>query len=129
MQVGAFMMYLCFMDPELEQEYKEVMTFLEKLTGSPIDMQAGIFLVGLRELGLPDRKYKKDEKLNLMHIAVCRLLMPYGYYEFTGLDQDGWPHYTLKKELPPLDEREQQELMKRALVNYFREEGITGSLL
>ena len=28
----------------------------------------------------------KDEKLNLMHIAICRLLEPYGYYQFDFVD-------------------------------------------
>jgi hypothetical protein len=114
------------MDPELEKNWGRVLRFIEDKTGSPPDMQAVIFLVGARELGITDRKFKKDEKLNLMHIAICRLLEPYGYYSFKGNDADGWPHYDCIKELPPLDEREQQELMKRALVSYFAEEGIIG---
>jgi hypothetical protein len=28
-----------------------------------------------------------------MHIAVCTLLMPSGYYELEGKDSDGWPHF------------------------------------
>lgn len=119
-------MYLYCMDPELEKNWGRVLKFLEEITGSPPDMQAVIFLVGARELGVTDRKFKKDEKLNLFHIAICRLLEPYGYYEFKGVDADGWPHYDNLKELPPLDEREQQELMKRAVVSYFLEEGIIG---
>lgn len=35
-----------------------------------------------------------------MHIAICRLLEPYGYYEFDFRDADGWPHYKVLKELP-----------------------------
>ena len=65
--------------------------------------------------------FKKDEKLNLMHIAICRLLEPYGFYEFDFVDKDGWPHYTIKEELPPLKAGEQSVLMKEAIVNYFLE--------
>lgn len=54
-----------------------------------------------------------------MHIAICRLLEPYGYYEFSHFDDDGWPHYTIKEELPPLKGGEQSILMKEAIVNYF----------
>ena len=64
---------------------------------------------------------KKDEKIELMHIAICRLLEPYGYYEFEFFDNDGWPHYKVKEELPPLKAGEQAVLMKEAIVNYFLE--------
>jgi hypothetical protein len=44
---------------------------------------------------------KKDEKLNLMHIAICRLLEPYGFYEFEVFDEDGW-RIKVKRVTPPL---------------------------
>ena len=65
--------------------------------------------------------FKKDEKVNLMHIAICRLLEPYGYYEFEYFDNEGWPHYKVKEELPPLKAGEQAVLMKEAIVSYFLE--------
>ncbi|MEL6916385.1 MAG: hypothetical protein AAFO99_01515 [Bacteroidota bacterium] len=89
--------------------------------GDTLELDAIIYLVGVQELGQYHKKYKKDEKLNLMHIAICRLLEPYGYYEFDFFDEDGWPHYTIKEELPPLKAGEQSVLMKEALVNYFME--------
>lgn len=89
--------------------------------GDSLELDAIIYLVGVQELGQFDKKYKKDEKVNLMHIAICRLLEPYGYYEFDFFDNDGWPHYTIKEELPPLKAGEQTVLMKEAIVNYFIE--------
>jgi len=80
-----------------------------------------VYLVGVQELGNFHRKFKKDEKVNLMHIAICRLLEPYGYYDFDFFDDDGWPHYKIKEQLPPLKAGEQSVLMKEALVNYFME--------
>ena len=56
-----------------------------------------------------------------MHIAICRLLEPYGFYEFEFFDEEGWPHYKVKEELPPLKAGEQSVLMKDAIVNYFLE--------
>ena len=34
-----------------------------------------------------NEEFKKDEKVNLMHIAICRLLEPYGFYEFDFFDE------------------------------------------
>jgi hypothetical protein len=91
--------------------------------GDPLDLDAIIYLIGIQELGQPKRKYKKDEKVNLMHIAICRLLEPYGYYEFDFFDPDGWPHYKVKENLPFLKAGEQSVLMKEAIVTYFVEKG------
>ncbi|WP_339707669.1 hypothetical protein [uncultured Kriegella sp.] len=87
----------------------------------PLDLDAIIYLVGIQELGQYHRKYKKDDKLDLMHIAICRLLEPYGYYEFDFFDAEGWPHYKIKEELPALKAGEQSVLMKEAIVGYFLE--------
>ncbi len=89
--------------------------------GDPLELDGIIYLVGVQELGNFHRKFKKDEKVNLMHIAICRLLEPYGYYDFDFFDDDGWPHYKIKEQLPPLKAGEQTVLMKEALVNYFLE--------
>lgn len=89
--------------------------------GDILELDAIIYLIGVQELGQYDKKYKKDEKVNLMHISICRLLEPYGYYEFDFFDDDGWPHYRIKEELPPLRAGEQTVLMKEAIVSYFLE--------
>ncbi|MDM9631257.1 hypothetical protein [Robiginitalea aurantiaca] len=89
--------------------------------GDPLDLDAIIYLIGVQELGQLHRKFKKDEKINLMHIAICRLLEPYGYYAFDHFDQEGWPHYTLLEALPTLKAGEQSVLMKEAIVSYFTE--------
>ena len=89
--------------------------------GDALELDAIIYLVGVQELGQYHRTFKKEEKLNLMHIAICRLLEPYGYYEFDYFDEEGWPHYTIKEELPALKSGEQSVLMKEAIVGYFLE--------
>ncbi|WP_088339833.1 hypothetical protein [Robiginitalea sediminis] len=89
--------------------------------GAPLDLDAIIYLIGVQELGQLHRTFKKDEKVNLMHIAICRLLEPYGYYRFDYFDADGWPHYTLEEPLPTLKAGEQAVLMKEAIVGYFLE--------
>lgn len=89
--------------------------------GDELDLDSIIYLIGVQELGKVHQKFKKDEKVNLMHIAICRLLEPYGFYEFDYVDRDGWPHFKVKEELPPLKAGEQSVLMKEAIVNYFLE--------
>lgn len=114
----------------LEQEnrikWTQVLNFVkEKFSdGEEPDLDVVLFLIGVRELGrMPKRSnFKKDEKMALMHIAICRLLKPYGYYELEGMDDEGWPHYKLLKKLPFLKPGEQSLLMKEAAIRYFEEE-------
>ncbi|TVZ48281.1 hypothetical protein [Olleya sp. Hel_I_94] len=110
-------------DEQLKERWQEVVTKLSNqfADGDKLDLDAIIYLIGVQELGQLDRKFKKDHKLDLMHIAICKLLTPYGYYEFDFVDEDGWPHYIAKEELPNLKAGEQSILMKEAIVNYFIE--------
>lgn len=110
-------------DEELKKRWD---LLVEKLSlqfsdGDPLELDGIIYLIGVQELGQFHRTFKKDEKINLMHIAICRLLEPYGYYEFEYFDEDGWPHYKVKEDLPPLKPGEQAVLMKEAIVTYFLE--------
>lgn len=104
-----------------KEQWEEIVRKLsDKFSGGEtLDLDAIIFLIGVQELGQIHREFKKDEKINLMHIAICRLLEPYGYYEFDYIDEQGWPHYKVKDELPPLKAGEQTVLMKEAIIQYF----------
>jgi len=86
-----------------------------------IDVDGILFLIGVQELGQLGRKFKKDEKIDLLHIAICRLLMPFGYYTFKGIDDQGWPHYESTDKLPTLKPGEQTILIKQAIVEYALE--------
>ena len=108
------------MESELETEFKNVMKDLSAQFGEDIDLQAVLFLIGLQELGKGPVKLSKNEKLDVMHIAICTLLAPYGYYVYEGLDQDRWPHWKVNEKLPPLKPGQQQQLMKEAIVEYFK---------
>ncbi len=110
-------------DEQLKDRWELVVKKLSEqfADGEAMDLDAIIYIIGVQELGDIHREFKKDEKLNLMHIAICRLLEPYGYYTFDYFDEDGWPHFTVKEELPALKAGEQTVLMKEAVVNYFLE--------
>ena len=110
-------------DEQLKQRWDKIVEILSNqfADGEILDLDAIIYLIGVQELGQFNRTFKKDEKIHLMHIAFCRLLEPYGYYEFEYFDKDGWPHYKVKEQLPSLKAGEQAVLMKEAIVNYFLE--------
>jgi hypothetical protein len=110
-------------DIQLKERWENVVNILSNqfAEGDVLDLDAIIYLIGVQELGKVKRTFKKDEKIELMHIAICRLLEPYGYYEFEFFDNDGWPHYKVKEELPLLKAGEQSVLMKEAIVHYFLE--------
>ncbi|MDG1714383.1 hypothetical protein [Lacinutrix sp.] len=110
-------------DEELKERWNLIVDKLSKqfAEGDVLDLDAIIYLIGIQELGQLERKFKKDDKLDLMHIAICKLLVPYGYYEFDFVDEEGWPHYIIKEQLPTLKAGEQSVLMKEAIVNYFLE--------
>ncbi|WP_127845840.1 hypothetical protein [Psychroflexus aestuariivivens] len=110
-------------DEVLKSRWEDLQTKLSNqfADGELMDLDAIIYLVGVQELGQPQKKFKKDDKVNLMHIAICRLLEPYGFYEFDFVDEDGWPHYENISKLPALRPGEQSVLMKEAIVQYFLE--------
>ena len=55
-----------------------------KKDGLP-DLEAILFLIGIQELGrIPKENFSKEEKKDLMHIAICTLLENDGFFEFEG---------------------------------------------
>lgn len=104
------------------QWYKIIFS-LKKLFDKKPDMNAIIFLIGVRELGVT-REFSKEEKTDLMHIATCKLLSYDGYYEFEKNDEEGWPHYKLIRNPPYADLSDQENILKKLIVQYFEESGL-----
>lgn len=107
------------MDYDVEIRFQKLKKGLEEKFGEGMDLQAILFLIGVNELGEGYRNFSKNEKTDLLHIAICTLLEPYGYYKFEGRDKENWPHFNLEQQLPLLDHREQQHLMKESMLEYF----------
>jgi len=78
----------------------------------------------LQELGKIHQRFKKDDNVNIIHIGICTVLEPFGYYAFDFYDDEGWPHFVLLEELPVLKPGEQTVLMKEAIVDYFLEKDL-----
>ncbi len=110
------------MDKEFENKWNKVVQMLSEPYGEKLEFDAILFLIGVQELGKGYQKFSKDQKVELMHVAICSLLAPYGYYEFAGYDTDGWPHWEATEKLPYLKPLQQHHLMRQAVVNYFETE-------
>ena len=110
-------------DEDLKRKWEDVQQKLSSQfgEGEMLELDAIIYLIGSQEQAQLHRRFKKDQKVDLMHIAICRLLEPYGYYEFDYVDEDGWPHYKMLEQLPSLKAGEQSIMMKEAIVQYFVE--------
>ncbi len=106
-----------------DQQWDKLLNRLEKILGKkPEDLKSILFLIGVQELGMGIRKFSKEEKRDLMHIAICKVLSYSGYYKEEGIDEDGWPHWKLIKKLPATDMLQQEILLKNHILKYFEED-------
>lgn len=105
-----------------EEDWVEAKLRFENRFGGGIEMDGLLYLIGVQELGQGFREFSKDEKMDLMHIAVCTLLEPMKIYEFSHKDKDGWPHYLRTDNEVGLTKKEQEKLLKQAIIIYSRKE-------
>lgn len=108
-------------DPKLKSRWEALVEVLTDQFSDTeaMDIEGILYLVGLQELGQIHKRFKKDDNINLIHIGICTVLEPYGFYRFAFYDDDGWPHFELVEALPELKAGEQSLLMKTAIVDYF----------
>ena len=88
--------------------------------GRKPDVESILFLIGIQELGDIKEKFTKEQKQDLMHIAICTVLMPSGYYELGRVDEEGWPHFTQLKAMPEMSPVEQENFLKDHILLYFQ---------
>ncbi len=98
-------------------------TLVERFGKKP-DMEAILFLIGIQEFGELRNKFTKEQKQDLMHVAVCSLFMQSGYYELERVDAEGWPHFRQLKELPVMNMIEQENFLKDHILLYFDRMGL-----
>jgi hypothetical protein len=110
-------------DLESDRHWQELLQEMEKNFGKrPKDLNAVLFIIGIQELGKGAKNFSKEEKQDLLHIAICKVLSLAGYYELEGIDEAGWPHWKLVKKLPHFDLLEQEKLLKMLVIDYFEKE-------
>jgi len=110
-------------DLEVQQKWARLLSMLRDALGKrPPDLNNVLYLIGVQELGKGMLDFSKEEKQDLMHIAICKVLSLAHFYELEGRDEDGWPHWRPTSKLPRLDVVEQEQLLKIYVVEYFEKE-------
>jgi hypothetical protein len=110
-------------DLDLDRKWQQLIVQMQDSVGKkPKDLNEVLFLIGIQELGLGPKRFSKEEKQDLMHIAICKVLSLSGYYILEGLDKEGWPHWKLVKKLPHFDLLEQEKLLKIHVLEFFEKE-------
>ncbi len=107
---------------EIDFEWLKVRHQVKEMTNKDTlpDLNTILFLIGIQEYGRMKEEFSKEEKQDLMHIAVCEILSYEGYYEFKGRDEEGWPHYDLKIKIPKQNLNEQAIMLKTGVIKYFK---------
>lgn len=108
---------------DLQQRWWRLEEKLMQRFGKKPDMEAILFLIGIQEFGHVKNKFTKEQKQDLMHVAICSLLTRSGYYELEKKDEEGWPHFKQLKPMPELDMIEQENFLKDHILLYFDSKG------
>jgi hypothetical protein len=108
---------------DLQQRWWKLEEKLMERFGKKPDLNAILMLVGVQETGFVTEKITKEQKQDLMHVAICTLLSPSGYYALEGNDEEGWPHYKQLKALPEFDLMDQENFLKDHVLLYFQNNG------
>lgn len=106
--------------PLLDVKWETLLNTIDRLVGKrPADLNGVLFLIGMQELGRGPKRFSKEQKQDLLHVAVCTVLSLSGYYSPTGPDKDNWPQFDLLKPLPSGDILAQEDLLKTHVLLYF----------
>jgi hypothetical protein len=85
---------------DLQQRWWNLEAKLAERFGKKPDLEAILFLIGMQETNFMKEKITKEQKQDLMHVAVCTVLAQSGLYALEGHDEDGWPHFKQLKDMP-----------------------------
>ena len=109
---------------DLQIRWLKLRIKLKENFGIKPDMDGVLFLIGVQELGAGKQNFSKEQKQDLMHLAICTLLAQSGYYMNEGRDEDGWPHFKQLKPLPVFNVIEQENFLKDHVLLYFANQEI-----
>jgi len=109
----------------VDEDWKKVEGFVTDTIGkTPNDLKGYLFIIGVQVLGKGARYFSKEQKQDLIHIAICEIFTLKGYYKFSHKDNDGWPHYDLQETIPHEKLFGQEALIKEQIITYFKSEGL-----
>jgi hypothetical protein len=106
-------------DKDLSLKWYKIRNKIKTEFGQRPDLNAMLFLIGLNEVGIVKDTWEKEEKQDLMHVAICKLFEEDGHFKYLDTDEEGWPHYVALEAAPKIVLKEQDELLKKKIVAYF----------
>lgn len=104
---------------DLQTRWWQLESRLVERFGKKPDLETVLFLIGIQEFGDIRPRFTKEQKQDLMHVAICSLLSQSGFYELEGVDRDGWPHFKQLKAMPDMKMMEQENFIKDHVLLYF----------
>jgi len=109
------------METRQQSGWPAVEALMQERFGKVPDMETILFLIGINEYGKApaEAHFTKEQKQDLIHVAVCTLLSQLDYYRFTGRDEEGWPHFETINVMPEMPMRDQENILKACIVHYF----------
>lgn len=109
---------------DFDPRWIQVLQRVKEQFGKKPNLESLLFLIGMNELGKINISFTKEQKQDLMHIAVCHLLSYDGFYMYMGTDADGWPHYEVIRSFRDLDMEGQETLLKQNIIRYFEQNAL-----
>jgi hypothetical protein len=113
-----------FTNDDLQARWWKLEEKMIERFGKKPDLESVLFLIGIQEYGHIRDKFTKEQKQDLMHVAVCSLLSQSGYFEIDYYDDDGWPHFRQLRSLPEMNMIEQENFLKDHTLLYFESHNI-----
>jgi hypothetical protein len=110
---------------DLQQRWWQLEARLVERFNKKPDLETILFLIGIQEFGEIREKFTKEQKQDLMHVAVCSLFSRSGFYELEKIDEDGWPHFKQLKPMPDMNPFEQENFLKDHILLYFQDHELT----
>ena len=104
---------------DLNKKWDALVLKIERQFDDEINLKAILYLIGVQELNMGIKRFGREEKVDILHVAVCKILTLFGYYKFDRVDEDGWPHWIELKALKNLDDAKQGLLMKEAIIKHL----------
>ena len=107
--------------PSLNKKWHDLRKYFLETLGKKPDINAFLFMIGIEQCGIIKDAFSKEDKQDLIHIAIAGFLCKDGYYSYEGRDASGWPHYTALKTPTILSVKEQEDWLKGHIVRYFED--------
>lgn len=106
---------------EFEQEWDMLVLKVSKHFKVSAEYEFILFVLGIQEMGWGFREYSKIEKMDLINVARCRVLVRAGYIKETGIDGDGFPIFEASSKVKSMMPSYQNQVIKKGLIEYFKD--------